>query len=348
MKLNAQAAEEFAQYPQKFGAALVYGSDEGQVRQRVNQLIENWSGKADPPAEKMEYRAEDFIGEDAKSLADMCASFHLLASKQVILVRDATDTLVPLLDEAIASRNSDNLLILCCSEALPLRSKLRIWAEKERAIGVIACYTDEGRNLTQLIQQTLRGYGLRADTDTLDFLASQLGGDRQIIANELEKLSLYLGESADTCGLEDAMHAVGNNSAGSLDILSHAVASGNIETSCKLSDMLLQEGVMPVILVRSTMRYFNTLEQLAGLRQTGLNMEAAIEAIQPKVFFKHKATLRQHGARWGKNRIVAAQFILQKLELDCKRHHEQASLFISQGWVDIAALASIKNQRPAA
>ena len=342
MKLNAQAADEFAQYPQKYSGALIYGADEGQVRQRVSQLCENWAGKGNPPAEKMEFTAADFQGDEAKCLADMCASMNLLAGKQVIVVRDADDKLVPLLDEAIASRADDNFLILSCTDALPIRSKLRIWGEKERAVGVIACYTDEGRALGQLINQTLRAYGLRADADTITFLADHLEGDRQIILNELEKLSLYLGDEAESCSLEDAMKAVGNNNAGSLDELSHAIADGNVERACKLSDTMLQEGVAGVVMVRSIARYFSRLEQLAELRQTGLGLDAAIEAMQPKVFFKHKAMLRQHGARWGKNRILAAQFILQKLELDSKRHHDQASLYLGQGWIDLAQLASAK------
>ena len=153
-----------------------------------------------------------------------------------------------------------------------------------------------------------------------------------------------LGDDAEHVSLDDAMIAVGNNSAGSLDSLSHAVAAGDIARACRMSDMLLSEGIAPIVMVRSIARYFGRLEQLAELRQTGLGLDAAIEAMQPKVFFKQKPLLRQDGARWGRNRLAAATHILQQLELDTKRHHDQASLFLGQGWIKLAQLASAKDK----
>lgn len=336
MKIGAREADQFLRSPGKAAGALIYGTDAGQVRQRVAMLAESWLGPNADAMATMELSAEQVKDEPAL-LADELAAMSLMADKRVILLRDADDPHLEAVEDALATRAPNNFLILYSSESLS-KSKLRTFAEKAPDIGCVPCYKDEGMNLEAVIRDTLRGYGLRANTDVIRYLAAQLNGDRQIILNELEKLSLYVGDEVEDVTLEDAQAAVGENNDRSLDDLCHAIAVGNIATLCRLSDRLIAEGNVGVVLVRGLMRYFARLEDISRARAQGQSLDAAIEALRPPVFFKAKPLLKQAAARWTLATCADALAMLQLLELDSKRYSDQIETRLGHGFMAIAAL----------
>jgi DNA polymerase-3 subunit delta len=337
MKLGAKEADGFLRAPGKAAGALIYGNDGGQVRQRVAVLAESWLGPNADAMAKMEFAAEQ-IKDDPALLADELAAMSLMADKRVIQVREADDSILAAVEEALTHRAPSNLLILYANESLA-GSKLRSFAERSSDLGCVPCYKDEGMNLEALIRDTLRGYGLRAANDVTRYIATQLSGDRQIILNELEKLSLYLDDEAEEVTLEDAQAAIGENNDRSIDDLCQAIAVGNIPLLCRLSDRLISEGNVGVVLVRAVMRYIARLEHIHALRaQHNASIDAAIEMLRPPVFFKAKPPLKQAAARWNATACADALAKLQMLELDSKRFADQAMTRMAHGFMEIAAL----------
>ncbi len=334
MKLAAREAEAFLRAPGKAAGALIYGTDAGQVRQRVALLAEGWLGPNADAMATTEFSA-DQVEDDAAILADELAAMSLMADRRVIQLRDVEDKHLPAIEEALAKRAPNNFLILYSSESLS-KSKLRTFAEKASDIGCVPCYKDEGMNLEAVIRDTLRGYGLRANADVIRYLATQLSGDRQIILNELEKLSLYVGDEAEEVTLDDATLAVGENNDRSMDDLTHAIAMGNVAVLCRLSDRLLAEGHVGVVIVRSLMRYFARLEEIAQRRAQGQSIDAILESL--RVFFKAKPAMKQAAARWPAPLCADALAMLQLLELDSKRFSDQIEARLGHGLMQIAAL----------
>lgn len=345
MKLGARDIDPFLKSPGKAMGALIYGLDGGMVRQRVAQLSERFLGPNADPAAISEI-SMDQLGDDPARLADALASFSLMSPAQVILVREADDKLVELLDEALAKRAPSNFLILYANDSLA-GSKLRAYAERSDELAALPCYKDEGAGLEAVIRDTLRGYGLRAENEVIRFLAAQLNGDRQIILNELEKLSLYLGDECETVSLEEAMAAIGENNDKSLDDLAHAVAGGDVVGICRLTDRMLSEGQAGLLLVRAAMRYLVRLRELAYARESGQSLDAAIEGLRPPVFFKAKPLLKSHAPRWSSVAVTQALAKLQILELDSKRYSDQAESRLSQGFMEVARLATPTARRAA-
>lgn len=339
MKLSARDIDGFIRAPGKSAAALIYGTDAGQVRQRAAALSDAWLGANPDPMAKCELTVEQ-LKEDPARLADELAAMSLMCPRRVVLVREAEDAILPAIEEAVSRRSPDNYLILYVTESLPATSKLRLWAERAGDVGALPCYKDEGSGLEQFIRDTLRGYGLRAENETLRLLAHQLSGDRQIILNELEKLSLYVGDEAEFVTLEDVLASVGENNDRSFDELNAAVAGGDMVGLCRLSDRLQMEGNHGLLLVRSLMRYFLRLEHIAIKRAQGQPIEAIIEAIRPTVFFKAKPLLKAHAGRWSAEQCATALARLQRLELDSKRYGDESLTRVAQGLMEIAQLAS--------
>lgn len=341
MKLAARDFDGFLRAPGKHGALLVYGTDAGQVRQRAEQMAESWLGPRADTMARLELTGDQLL-DDPALLSDEMAAMSLMAPRRVILVREPEDKSLEAIQHAITARAPDNFLVLYSTEALGRDSKLRHWAESAVAAAALPCYKDEGAGLEQFIRDTLRGYGLRASNDVTRYLAHQLSGDRQIILNELEKLSLYMGDEAEEIGIEDAMASVGENNDRGFDELTAAIAAGDMVGLCRLTDRLLAEGNHGLLLVRSTMRYLAKLEQLALKRAEGMNLDAAIESLRPPVFFKAKPQLKSHAQRWDTDAIATALARLQMLELDSKRHADESEARLAHGLMEVAQLAGAK------
>ncbi|MFO0456752.1 MAG: DNA polymerase III subunit delta [Alphaproteobacteria bacterium] len=339
MKISPRDADAYLGHPQKTGGALLYGADAGQVRQRAEQLMQGWQGKNPDPLARSELSPEQ-LKEDPARLADELAAMSLMGGKRIILIREPADSLVPALSEALALRAPDNFLVITVGEALGAASKLRQWAEKSNDIACIAFYKDEGAGLAQFLRETLRGYGLKAGTEVTNYLATQLAGDRQIIVNEIEKLSLYLGDDATSVTLEEVMTVVGEHNDQSLEELAKAIAAGDVATVCRLTDRLLAEGHAGVVLVRAVMRYVDTLVRVSELRSAGMTVDAAIEQLFPRIAFKIKPAMRPHAMRWSEAKLADALAMLQRLELESKRHHDQSRIRLAQGFLTLATLPS--------
>ncbi|MES2984287.1 MAG: DNA polymerase III subunit delta [Pseudomonadota bacterium] len=338
MKIAPRDIDGYIRQPHPSAAALIYGTDAGQVRQRAAQLAESWLGANADSMARLECSA-DQLKDDGALLSDELAAMSLMAPKRVITVREVEDANLDTIVNALTTRAPENFLILYATESLPATSKLRVWAERSAAVGALACYKDEGSGLEQFIRDTLRGYGLRAGSDVTRMLAAQLSGDRQIILNEIEKLSLYVGDEAEEIFLDDVIAAVGENNDRSFDDLTTAVAGGDMVTLCRLSDRLLMEGQPGLLIVRSLMRYFQRLETIALKRSEGSSIDAAIEGLRPPVFFKAKAALKSHAARWSAEACATALARLQILELDSKRYSDESLTRMAHGLMDVARLA---------
>lgn len=337
MKISSREIDGYVRELSRSAAALIYGTDAGQVRQRAAALAESWLGKNPDPMARIEFSPEQ-LKDDPAILSDELAAMSLMAPKRVILVRDVEDALLPAIEEAVSHRAPENFLILYATESLAGGSKLRAWAEKAPNIGAIACYKDEGSGLEQFIRDSLRGYGLRAGSEATRLLAHQLSGDRQIILNELEKLSLYVGDEAEEVTLEDVLATVGENNDKSFDELNHAVAMGDMVGLCRLSDRLLMEGNPGLLITRSLARHFAKLEAIALKRAEGMNIDMAIEGLRPPVFFKAKPQLKAQAGRWSAESCATALALLQRLELDSKRYSDESLSRVAHGLMQIAML----------
>jgi DNA polymerase-3 subunit delta len=339
MKLSAREIDGFLSNPGNTAGALIYGLDGGMVRQRVAALTLAYLGKSADALAQMECTAEQ-VKDDPSLLADELAAYSLMAPKRVILLRDADDSLLLAIQAALSGRAASNVLIAYAVDSLA-GSKLRNFAERASDFAALPCYKDEGASLESVIRDALKGYGMRAEPPVIRFLATQLNGDRQIVLNELEKLSLYMGDEAEIVSMDDAVAAIGENNERSMDDLAFAVASGDMVSLCRLSDRLLDEGNVGLLMVRAVMRHLQKLNQLA-MRPAHQSLDAAIESMQPPVFFKAKPMLKAHAQRWTATACTQALAKLQMLELDSKRYADQSHARLAQGFMAVAALGGAK------
>ncbi|ABC24423.1 DNA polymerase III subunit delta [Rhodospirillum rubrum] len=316
MKLTGQAIDGFLRKPDpKIRCVLVYGPDEGLVRERLEQLAR--TVVADP---KDPFRITDLSGDDLRAdparLADEAAALAFGGGRRLVRLRQMTDQHAPRL-KAFVEAPVGEALVLVQGGDLTARSALRKLFEGASAAAALPCYADEGRSLETLVRATLAEARLAAAPEVIDYLVANLGGDRGVSRSELAKLVTYCGK-ATSVSLDDALACVGDSAQIGLDMLTNAVAEGDSATALRALDRLGQEGMATVALLRGLTRHFTRLHLVAGLIAGGTSVDQALAALKPPVMFKLAPRFRSQVQRWSAERLAQALDLLLDAEIDAK------------------------------
>lgn len=338
MKIKPANAERFAAQPDAaIRAVLVYGPDRGLVRERAGKLVRSVVADPDDP-----FRVAELTGEQIKkapaALADEAAAMAFGGGRRVVIVRAPSEDTADTFRDFLAAPAGDALVVVEAGD-LDGRSKLRAAFEKAERGAAVGCYRDEGRDLSGLIQETLKGYGLSVSREALDYLSQHLGADRGVTRSELQKLALYKGSGE--VRLEDATACVGDSAALSLDDVAHAVADGDLAGLERAFDRALAEGANPVQPLRATANHFKRLHQVADAR----DVQQAVEKLRPPVFWKVKPRMTAQAQAWTPTRLGEALDGLLEAEARCKSTGMPVEAVAARELMRIASRSPLRQRR---
>jgi DNA polymerase-3 subunit delta len=341
VKIAAARADGFVRKPDAtIRAVLVYGPDSGLVRERAETLVKSVAGSLDDPFRTREVTPAD-LKEDPALLRDEANALSLTGGRRAVRLRGASDSLAALFEDLLAEPVAGGALVVVEAANLAPRSSLRVLFEAHAAAAAVPCYLDEGATLTDVIETSLRQRGLSVAPDALQFLASQLGGDRMVTRSELDKLALYAAERK-TVTLEDAEACVGDSSERGIDDLAAAVTAGDQTLVDRNFTRVLHEGANPVQILRLMQRHFDRMHFVAG-KSAGGDPDAIIRTLRPPIFFKAIPAFKASLRHWPAAKIGGALELLLKAEMDCKTTGMPAELICARVLMQLASAA----RRPA-
>ena len=240
MKLVGGQIERFLRRPDR-STVLVYGPDQGLVRERVLRLIATAVDDPSDPFRVSELGA-DLVRSDPGRLLDEARSLCLLGGRRVVRLRQAGDLATAGCRALLQIEPLEALVVIDAGE-LAASSSLRRLIEGARNAAALPCYRDEGRDLGELVERLLAEHGLTAEAEARAWLVEHLGADRGITRSEIEKLALYWEPAAgEPVTLAAAATMVGDSAALDLDDLVHAAAAGDAPQLERCLDRLLGEG----------------------------------------------------------------------------------------------------------
>ena len=353
MKLKPSEIAAFLRKPTEAApAVLIYGPDEGLVRERAKMLAKAIAGDINDPFRVATLELSD-IKDDPARLHDEAQALSMIGGKRVVMISGATDALGgpmgKFLEESEETSGPPVSLVIVSAGDLGPRSSLRKAFESAKLSPTIPCYADDAGSLESMILDELAVAGLAAEQDALDFLVAHLGADRQISRRELEKLVLYMGDEPGENArgrnerrpvtLDDVRACIGDVAALALDNVVRAVADGDVPTLDKDLARLFEEGEQPVMVLRAVMRHFQRLHRAAGLVSKGETASQAIAAMRPPVFFKERANFERQLRLWPTTKIGAALERLVRAEVQCKTTGLPAEAICSRECIALAAAA---------
>ena len=316
-RIQAFLAGYLAKPDPQWRAILVYGPDQGLVRERAEALAKAAVPALDDPFRVAVLTAATIAADPAR-LHDEMAAQSLSGGRRLLRVREAAEALAERCEALLEDPPAGDSLCLVEAGDLAARSPLRRVFETAGNAVAIPCYADGVRELGELVRGVLAGHQVSASAEAQQYLVRRLGGDRQLSRGELEKLALYAGDGG-RIELEEAMAVVGDTAELTVEDAVFAAAEGEAAHLERALERAFQEGESPVAVTRGAMRLFERLH-LTGLRiAAGSSPEEAIRALRPPIFYKQQDRFAAALRRWPPRRAAAALRLLLESEQQMKQ-----------------------------
>ena len=334
MKVETRSVAAFLRAPGKARLVLLYGEDEGLIRERSQGLTRGVAGSLNDPFLVVELTREGW----GQIPAEM-AALSMIGGRRVIVVRDATDAILPHVSAALKGPGGA-LLIL---EAAGLgKGKLRSLAEAAADGAAIGCYPDEGRGVTDLIKAGLSESKVSIDDDALAWLGQSLAGDRAVVRGEMEKLILLAGPGGRV-DLDSVQVSTGQSAAGSADEGFLAAMNGQVEKADGAIEATMQEGMAGVALLRMSLGQLQKLHQARLRMDGGMSAADAVRGMRPPVFYRAQGATTACLGAWSSAGLLGAIEEARQVEMACKRTGTRPELLARRF---LAGLARRKPRAP--
>ena len=226
--------------------------------------------------------------------------------------------------------------------SLTARSKLVKLAEKhDMAIAVIS-YPPDARDADRLVSTIAAPLGLRPDRDVARAIFDATGGDRGLIAREVEKLALYCDAdpAAAPADLDDWQAIGADLPEQDVGSAVNTVLGGKLGELPALFATLEATGTSAIPLLRALARRALQLAELRVAVESGRSVGQAIEAAGKSIFWKEKDLIAGQLARWDAPRLARLIDRLHGLERDLKSPDNPGTILLRAGLLDIARVAA--------
>lgn len=345
MKLRTAEIEGFVRRPDPaVRAVLVYGPDDGLVRERAARMVALAVSDPADPFLVADLAGAEIAGDPAR-LFDEAAAIPLTGGRRVVRVRDASPATPPGAADAVvrAARvfledpPGDSLVVLQAGDLGP-RSALRKLFEAAPVAVALPCYRDDAHALNRLIDDILGRHHITVSADARAYLSANLGADRGVTKTELEKLALYAGDGG-RIELADAEACVGDSGQRGLDRVAFAAGAGNRQALDRDLEACLGMGESPVGILRAVARHLSRIHLAMAEMATGATAEQAVGKLQPPVFWKQARSMASQVETWSPAHLVRAQDLVLEAEAQCKRTNMPEAAICGRALLQVASLA---------
>lgn len=310
MKVNAGGVGRAVDQPNPaVRLYLFHGPDESQSRALGARLLETLGAtKFIVPGGS--------IKSDPAVLVDEASAMSLFGGKRAIWIEPATKDIeagVVALLEGPAPESS----VIAIAGALTPASPLRKLAEASPNALAYAAYLPEGDGAARMVADIGRRYGLKISPPVAARLADSCGNDQAIVAQELQKLSLYVGASTEAPKELDhsAIDAVGAESAeGDFLRLADLALAGELNELSEELARLPAGGSEAIPVTRSLQRRLLMLAPLRARIERGEKVDAVMTSAGRALFFKEKAKVQRMLSKWSADELATIAARAGKLE----------------------------------
>jgi DNA polymerase-3 subunit delta len=216
----------------------------------------------------------------------------------------------------LAKPNLNNLIIITGGE-LGRESKLRKYFEDSKDLMTILCYKDDAMSLRNYIATAFRDAGVFVDKDAMDYLVANLGEDKQVTKNEVEKILLYLG-TQKKLSFEDVTAILADNSEITVGDIAYAVATKDAPKLEKTLARAFGENINAVPILRSVQYQFQRMMSVKNALSKGVQLDSALQSLRPQIFFKQADLFKLSLRKWSEEQLKSALQKITDAELAAK------------------------------
>lgn len=340
MIVKTGEADRFVTHPPRtLAAALVFGPDQGMVRERAERLVKTVVPDLTDPFRIAELD-DQTLASDGARLFDEAASIAMLGGRRVVRVRGAGNALAKLFEAFLEDHAGDALVVVEAGELTKGVGLRRVFEEDESA-AAIACYSDSARDLSDLVRDALKQEGFEIAPDALADAAARLGQDRGVTRSELDKLMLY-AQGSKKITLDDVRAILGEEGEAEVEEVCDAAGAGDMAALDRALERLWVSGTSPVAIVRIALMHFHKLALARSLVDGGEAVDSAMRRLRPPIHFMRTTAFKTQLQKWSANRLGDALDLLLETEFLCKTTAVPAEAACGRALFNIAAMARAK------
>ena len=318
-------------------AALIFGPDEGLVRERAKALLATIVDDPGDPFRVYEMDSPALIDDPAR-LGDEAAAISMMGGRRVVRITNVGDRTTKIFKPFLEDPPGDGFVIISAGELAAKSSLRKLFESSDNAIA-LACYSDSAETRDALIDSIIIKAGFHIDQDARAYLNTHLGNDRMVSRQELEKLILYKGDDETPINLEDVSVNVGDSASRAFDEAGSAALSGQLPALIKALNKAYEEGDNPVGVLRLVSRRLQRMHLVASMSEAGNSLESGFKALRPPAFSREAGELRRLLSRWSAPRLGEALKIVSEAEQQCKSTGMPAEAICTRALMRLAGAA---------
>ena len=291
---------------------LFYGDNDGLKEETVKNLFEkNYQDKIHRYEEKE-------ILDNINNFFDIVLTKSFFDNEKLIIISRATDKINEIIKELI-EKNPDDINIILNSKNLEKKSSLRKLFEKEKLIVCVPFYEDNNQTLNSIINLFFRNKKISISQQLINVLIERSRGDRKNLNNELEKIESF-SKNKKNLSLDEIIkltNLADNYSAS--ELIDHSLAKNTRKTVTILNENNYSDEDN-IIIIRTLLAKLKRLIKIYELIDEKNNIEQAISACKPPIFWKDKPLVTQQIRSWKKGHLKSLIYKTNEVELLIKKN----------------------------
>ncbi|MDC1344048.1 DNA polymerase III subunit delta [Pelagibacteraceae bacterium] len=291
---------------------LFYGDNEGLKEDHIKNLFEkNYQDKIHRYEEKE-------ILDNINIFFNSVLTKSFFDNEKLIIINRATDKIRTIIEELI-EKNPEDIQIILNSKSLEKKSTLRKLFEKEKSTLCIPFYEDNNQTLNSIISLFFRNKKIPISQQLINVLIERSRGDRKNLNNELEKIENF-SLNKKNLNIEEIIkltNLADNYSAS--ELVDHSLAKNTRKTVTILGENNYSDEDN-IIIIRTLLAKLKRLVKIYELVDEKNNIEQAISACKPPVFWKDKPLVTQQIQSWNKDLLKDLIYKTNEVELLVKKN----------------------------
>ena len=291
---------------------LFYGENEGYKNQIIEEVFLN---KLKLNATRLD--ENEVINNFDNFITDLTNKSFFDYAKLIVISR-VSEKIIKLIDELI-DRKINDVKIVLNSNSLDKRSKLRSFFEKNKELICTPFYKDNDKSLSILANNFFKKNKLSASQEIINLIVERSSGDRINLNNELNKIYLF-SLNKEKINIEDVLELT--NLAENYNI--SELVDNSLAQNKKRTLYILNENSFAsddcILILRIYLSKLKRLLKIKSLIINNNNLDQAISAFKPPIFWKDKDLVKQQIKNWSLNKTYELIDEINKIELDIKKN----------------------------
>ena len=305
---------------------LFYGDNEGLKEETIKNLFEkNFVDKI------QRYEEKEILDND-NDFFNSVLTKSFFDNEKLIIINRVTDKIRETIEE-LMEKSPEGIQIILNSKNLEKKSTLRKIFEKEKLVICVPFYEDNSQTLNSIISLFFRNKKIPISQQLINVLIERSRGDRKNLKNELEKIETYT-LNKKKLNLEEIIRLTNlaeNYSAS--ELVDHSLAKNTRKTVTILNENSFSDEDN-IIIIRTLLAKLKRLVKIYELVDEKNNIERAVSACKPPIFWKDKPLVIQQIRSWQKDHLKNLIYKTNEIELLIKKNSNLAKNILSDFIID--------------